>query len=103
MKKCYICDYYRLVLECGVNNQHTKKEAAIRRRDATVCVKPESPFYGQHRGKGSCACGEFKDWFYHADFNGERDAVRAAQTALVDKYRIEVLGLMPLGKPGIAP
>ena len=103
LKTCDICDFYRCVILCEEMSRKNKNIAAQQRHDATVCVKPESPFYGEHRRKGSKVCPNFRDWFYRFDFGGDSQAVRKTQTELVDKYRTERLGLEALGLPGLAP
>ena len=92
---CGCCDYFRCVKtveECGsgtLRKTHVNQNI----RDATVCVNPESPHYGEQRGSYDEPCACHKDWFWRLDFGGDVNAARAEQTRLVSKYRREVFGL----------
>lgn len=94
-RRCGCCDYLRLVKtlgECGAGVARSV-DIDTNIRDATVCVQPDSPYYGERRRRNAKACTTYADWCWDWDFDGDVNAARAEQALFVTRYRRERLRL----------
>jgi hypothetical protein len=73
---------------------HTVRKSEVQRNASSVCVHPDSIFYGQRRRKNNVGCECFHDYFWRWDNDGEKPSEQ--QAAFVSMYRRDVHGLDPL-------
>ena len=105
MKTCAGCDFVRVVKTFEECRKNTKKLTRKEIKDATMCVHPDSPYYGEYRKYKADICCCYHNYFEFCQddpVNGDEPS-RIKQLELVNKYRSEKLKLSPIEDRMLAP